>query len=69
METTTALKAVDPMTGAELRDATESEVVAYHAGNAGKHSAFRGPVRVGDVLVDEAWQPSPPRPFCSWDWV
>lgn len=45
------LVAINPMTGAHLRPATDAECAAYAAGNAGR--VLDRPVRVGDVLVDE----------------
>lgn len=43
--------AIDPATGCHLRDATSAERDAYLAQDL--PPAFRAPVRVGDVLVDE----------------
>lgn len=49
----TAIKlvAVDPVTGLHVRNATTDEAAAYLAQPVAK--AFRKPVRVGAVLVDE----------------
>ena len=52
MAHTSKMVAVDPSTGLHLRDATATESAAYLA-QACRHPAFRKPVRVGSVLVDE----------------
>jgi hypothetical protein len=49
--TTTNCVAIDPATGLHLRSATDEERAAYLG--QGAHPAFRRPVRVGAVLVDE----------------
>ncbi len=43
-------QAIDPQTGATIREATPAEAAAYNA-QPGRE-AFRKPMRVGAVLVD-----------------
>lgn len=44
--------ALDPTTGLHLRPATEAEQAAY-MNQPCRHTAFRRPVKVGDVLIDQ----------------
>lgn len=50
--TTSKMMAIDPSTGLHVRAATTEEIAAYLVQPV-RHPAFRKPVRVGDVLVDE----------------
>lgn len=55
-KTPTKMVAIDPSTGLHLRDATDDERAAFENQTIAHPSglwAFRQPVRVGDVLVDE----------------
>ena len=45
--------ALDPATGAHLRDATVEEIRAYYEGNRGTHRAFYKAIRLGEVLIVE----------------